>query len=71
MQIENVHLLVVEDSPRFLNELLEWLREYGYQQNQATPPQADGVWKQVCSRIPDSDCNPVVFAAERRGIYPY
>lgn len=32
MQIENVHLLVVEDSPRFLNELLEWLREYGYQQ---------------------------------------
>ena len=32
MQIENVHLLVVEDNPRFLNELLEWLREYGYQQ---------------------------------------
>jgi CheY-like chemotaxis protein len=31
MQIENVHLLVVEDSPRFLSELLEWLREYGYQ----------------------------------------
>jgi len=39
--------------------------------NQATPPQADGVWKQICSRIPDSDCKPVVFAAERRGIYPY
>lgn len=32
MQIENVHLLVVEDNPRFLSELLEWLREYGYQQ---------------------------------------
>ena len=32
MQIENVHLLVVEDNPRFLNELLEWLRDYGYQQ---------------------------------------
>jgi CheY-like chemotaxis protein len=32
MQIENVHLLVVEDSPRFLSELLDWLREYGYQQ---------------------------------------
>ena len=40
-------------------------------QNQATPPQADGVWKQICSRILDSDCKPVVFAAERRGIYPY
>jgi len=39
--------------------------------NQATPPQADGVWKQICSRILDSDCKPVVFAAERRGIYPY
>jgi len=32
MQIENVHLLVVEDSPRFLNESLEWLQYYGYQQ---------------------------------------
>jgi DNA-binding NtrC family response regulator len=32
MQIENVHLLLVEDNPRFLSELLEWLREYGYQQ---------------------------------------
>ncbi len=32
MQIENVHLLLVEDNPRFLNELLEWLGEYGYQQ---------------------------------------
>lgn len=31
MQIENVHLLIVEDNPRFLSELLEWLREYGYQ----------------------------------------
>jgi len=42
-----------------------------YNPNQATPPQADGVWKQICSRILDSDCKPVVFAAERRGIYPY
>jgi len=33
MQTENVHLLVVEDNPRYLSELLEWLREdYGYQQ---------------------------------------
>jgi CheY-like chemotaxis protein len=32
MQTENVHLLVVEDNPRFLDELLEWLRDYGYQQ---------------------------------------
>ena len=42
-----------------------------FDNNQATPPQADGVWKQICSRILDSDCKPVVFAAERRGIYPY
>lgn len=32
MQIENVHLLVVEDNPRFLEELLEWLQDFGYQQ---------------------------------------
>ena len=32
MQIKNVHLLVVEDTPRLLSELLDWLREYGYQQ---------------------------------------
>jgi CheY-like chemotaxis protein len=32
MQTENVHLLVVEDNPRFLRELLEWLQDYGYQQ---------------------------------------
>jgi ActR/RegA family two-component response regulator len=32
MQTENVHLLVVEDNPRFLRELLEDLKEYGYQQ---------------------------------------
>lgn len=32
MQTENVHLLVVEDTPRFLRELLEWLQDYGYQQ---------------------------------------
>jgi CheY-like chemotaxis protein len=32
MQTENVHLLIVEDNPRFLNELLEWLQDYGYQQ---------------------------------------
>lgn len=31
MQTENVHLLVVEDNPRFLEELLEWLKDYGYQ----------------------------------------
>lgn len=31
MQRENVHLLVIEDTPRFLDELLSWLREeFGY-----------------------------------------
>jgi len=32
MRVENVHLLVVEDNPRYLRELLEGLRYYGYQQ---------------------------------------
>jgi Response regulator containing CheY-like receiver, AAA-type ATPase, and DNA-binding domains len=32
MQTKNVHLLLVEDHPRFLNELLEWLGDYGYEQ---------------------------------------
>ncbi|WP_204102878.1 MULTISPECIES: RNA-binding domain-containing protein [Spirulina sp. CCY15215] len=32
MQRENVHLLVVEDNNRFLDELLEWLRDFGYQE---------------------------------------
>jgi CheY-like chemotaxis protein len=32
MQIYDVHLLVIEDNPRLLNEVLEWLKEYGYQQ---------------------------------------
>jgi len=32
MQTKNVHLLLVEDNPRFLNELLEWLGYYGYEQ---------------------------------------
>ncbi len=32
MQTKNVHLLLVEDNPRFLNELLEWLGDYGYEQ---------------------------------------
>ena len=33
MQQENVHLLVIEDNPRFLEQLLQWLREdFGYQE---------------------------------------
>ncbi|MEC4805514.1 MAG: putative DNA binding domain-containing protein [Jaaginema sp. PMC 1079.18] len=32
MERENVHLLVIEDNPRFLNELLEWLKDFGYQE---------------------------------------
>ncbi|MBO1347546.1 MAG: putative DNA binding domain-containing protein [Hormoscilla sp. GUM202] len=32
MQIENVHLLIVEDNPRYLNELLDWLDDFGYRQ---------------------------------------
>ena len=31
MQTENVHLLVVEDNPNFLKELLVWLQDFGYQ----------------------------------------
>lgn len=30
METDNVHLLVVEDNPRFLNELLEWLGDFNY-----------------------------------------
>jgi CheY-like chemotaxis protein len=33
MQRENVHLLVIEDNSRFLEQLLQWLREdFGYQE---------------------------------------
>ena len=33
MQKENVHLLVIEDNSRFLEQLLQWLREdFGYQE---------------------------------------
>lgn len=32
MQTKNVHLLLVEDNPRYLNELLECLGDYGYEQ---------------------------------------
>ena len=33
MQKENVHLLVIEDNSRFLEQLLLWLREdFGYQE---------------------------------------
>ncbi|MDB9439007.1 putative DNA binding domain-containing protein [Dolichospermum lemmermannii CS-548] len=30
MQTENIHLLLVEDNPRYLSELVEWLNDYGY-----------------------------------------
>ncbi|WP_258005876.1 response regulator, partial [Cylindrospermopsis raciborskii] len=26
----NIHLLLVDDNPRYLNELQDWLNEYGY-----------------------------------------
>ena len=48
MQTENVHLLVVEDNPGYLSELLEWLREdYGYQQIKIRFEKIDG--KDVCA----------------------
>lgn len=31
MQTENIHLLLVEDNPRFMEELKEWLQDFGYQ----------------------------------------
>jgi CheY-like chemotaxis protein len=31
MQTENIHLLLVEDNPGFLEELIEWLKDFGYQ----------------------------------------
>ncbi|WP_268751054.1 hypothetical protein [Cylindrospermopsis raciborskii] len=30
MKTEDVHLLLVDDSSRFLDELQNWLNEYGY-----------------------------------------
>jgi CheY-like chemotaxis protein len=31
-EIANIHLLLVEDNPRYLDELLEWLHDFGYRQ---------------------------------------
>jgi CheY-like chemotaxis protein len=31
METNNVHLLLVEDSPNYLEELIEWLQDFGYQ----------------------------------------
>lgn len=31
MQKKNAHLLIIEDNPRFLSEILQWLQdEFGY-----------------------------------------
>lgn len=30
MQTENIHLLLVEDTPSYLRELVEWLNDFGY-----------------------------------------
>lgn len=30
METENIHLLLVEDNPRFMEELKEWLQDFGY-----------------------------------------
>lgn len=30
MQKEKIHILAIEDNPRYLEELLEWLQEFGY-----------------------------------------
>ena len=39
--------------------------------NQPTPPQADGVWKTFCSRMPDSDCNPQASPQSGGEYIPY
>ncbi|NEN93630.1 MAG: response regulator, partial [Okeania sp. SIO3H1] len=31
METENVHLLLVEDNQNYLEELIEWLKDFGYQ----------------------------------------
>jgi len=30
-ETSNIHLLLVENNPRYLNELMEWLKIFGYQ----------------------------------------
>jgi DNA-binding NarL/FixJ family response regulator len=43
MQRENVHLLIIEDSPRFLKEALQWLQEeFGYREVLTATSVADG-----------------------------
>jgi len=46
MERDNVHLLVIEDNSRFLEELLAWLRdEFGYQEITTATSAADAEQK--------------------------
>ncbi|MEB3218769.1 MAG: hypothetical protein VKN72_21385 [Nostocales cyanobacterium 94392] len=45
MQTENIHLLLVEDNPRFMEELKEWLQEFGYQNIETASSAAEATQK--------------------------
>ncbi|MEA5593245.1 RNA-binding domain-containing protein [Rivularia sp. UHCC 0363] len=45
MQTENIHLLLVEDNPRFMEELKEWLQDFGYQNIETASSAAEATQK--------------------------
>jgi len=53
MNRANVHLLVIEDTPNYLSELLEWLEEFGYHhiQTATTAAQAQTQLQTPCDVI--------------------
>lgn len=45
MQTENIHLLLVEDNPRFMEELKEWLQDFGYKNIETASSGAEATQK--------------------------
>lgn len=45
MQTNNIHLLLVEDNPRFMEELKEWLQDFGYNNIETASSAAEATQK--------------------------
>jgi len=45
MQTDNIHLLLVEDNPRFMEELKEWLQDFGYNNIETASSAAEATQK--------------------------
>ena len=45
MQTEDIHLLLVEDNPRFMEELKEWLQDFGYKNIETASNAAEATQK--------------------------